>query len=137
MRLALDTNVISELTKPASNERVRVWIRGLDSMDLFLPAPCWAELQRGLRLLPAGRRRAELDGALEALLTGLGGILPFGRREAEAYAELSTQPGRPRPTLDAMIAAVCRAHEMPLATRNVHDFEGCGVEIINPWDEPP
>ncbi len=133
MRVALDTNVISELTKPHACPEVLRWVRDHDSRDLFLPAPCWAELTRGVRLLPEGRRRDALRRHLEALAEGLGGIVPFDRAAADVYGELSSEPGRPRPTMDAMIAAVCRVHQLPLATRNVADFEGCGLVVIDPW----
>ena len=44
-----------------------------------------------------------------------------------------SEPGRPRPTLDAMIAAVCKVNDLPLATRNVRDFDGCGIDVVDPW----
>lgn len=133
MQVALDTNVISELAKPECDPRVLAWAATFDSRDLFLPAPCWAELRRGIELLPSGRRRDALATRVTALVDELGGVLPFGRAEADAYGALTTEPGRPRPTVDAMIAAVCRTHDLPLATRNVRDFEGCGIDLVDPW----
>ncbi|MDO5499697.1 MAG: type II toxin-antitoxin system VapC family toxin [Propionibacteriaceae bacterium] len=133
MRLALDTNVISELAKPECHPNVQAWIVDLDSLDLFLPAPCWAELKRGLFLLPHGRRRDALTTRLDALVGGLGGVLPFAKREAEVYAEVTSQAGRPRPTIDAMIAAICRANDLALATRNIRDFSDCGIRLVDPW----
>ena len=65
-----------------------------------------------------------------------GGIVPFGRAEADIYGELASESGRPRPTLDAMIAAICRTSGLALATRNTGDFDGCGIELINPWATP-
>lgn len=136
MRLALDTNVVSELAKPMCDEQVLAWIQTLTSTDLFLPAPCWAELCRGMQLLPAGRRRENIATALNDLVESLGGIVEFGRAEAEAYAELTSEPGRPRPTIDAMIAAICRTNDLALATRNTRDFDGCGILLIDPWALP-
>ena len=69
----------------------------------------------------------------------IGRILPFDSRAAIAYATVSAarrRAGRPISTADAQIAALARSHGATLATRNLRDFEGCGVEIINPWDEP-
>ncbi len=133
MRVALDTNVVSELAKPDCADRVLAWSRSLTSPEVFLPAPCWAELQRGVQLLPSGQRRERIAASLSALVKSLGGVLPFGRSEAEVYAELTSQPGRPRPTIDAMIAAICRTHELALATRNTRDFDGCGIHLVDPW----
>lgn len=133
MRLALDTNVVSELAKPDCNDRVLAWSQTLRSQDLHLPAPCWAELQRGVRLLPEGRRRDRIAASLDSLVGSLASIATFGRAEAEIYAELTSEPGRPRPTIDAMIAAICRTQSLTLATRNTPDFEGCGIDLIDPW----
>lgn len=133
MGVVLDTNVVSELAKSVPDDGVLAWARTLRSEELFLPAVCWAELRRGINLLPAGRRRERLERSLEELVDGIGGVLSFGRAEAEAYGELTAQPGRPRPTVDAMIAASCLTADMPLATRNTKDFLGCGIELIDPW----
>lgn len=133
MRIALDTNVVSELVKPHTDGQVLSWSSILRTEDLYLPAMCWAELQRGIRLLPRGRRRDRLEQAVGEFAASVGGFLPFGRAEAEAYAELASEPGRPRSVLDAMIAATCRTAGFPLATRNTRDFHGCGVELIDPW----
>lgn len=136
MRVALDTNVISELAKFGCDQRVVLWTRQFASAELLLPAPCWAEIRRGIELLPAGRRREGLSARLTAMVDGLGGVLPFGRAEAEVYGELMGEPGRPRPTVDAMIAAICKTNDLPLATRNVRDFDGCGIDVVDPWADP-
>ena len=133
MAVALDTNVISALAKPDCDERVLRWARQFSSDELLLPAPCWAELRRGVELLPAGRRRDALSARLTSMVDALGAVLPFGRAEADVYGELMAEPGRPRPTVDAMIAAICRTNDVPLATRNARDFDGSGIELIDPW----
>lgn len=133
MRVALDTNVVSELAKPDCHERVLSWARQFRSAELVLPSPCWAEIRQGIDLLPDGRRRQDLSIRLTAMVDGMGGVLSFGRLEAELYGELMSEPGRPRPTLDAMIAAVCKVNDLPLATRNVRDFDGCGIDVVDPW----
>lgn len=133
MRIAIDTCVVSELAKQHCDQSVLAWVGTLQSDELVLPAPCWAELQRGLELLPTGRRKLVLGQTLNRLADGMGAILPFDRAAAEHYARLASERGRPRPTFDSMIAAVCLAHDLPLATRNVIDFDGCGIELINPW----
>ena len=133
MRVALDTNVVSELAKPDCHERVLSWARQFRSKELLLPAPSWAEIRRGIELLPIGRRREDLAARLTAMVEGLGGVLPFGRLESEVYGELMSEPGHPRPAFDAMIAAVCKVNDLPLATRNVRDFDGCGIDVVDPW----
>ncbi len=133
MRVALDTNVISELAKPDCDPRVLAWATPFESHDLLLPAPCWAELRRGIELLPPGRRRDELASRITGLVDALGGIPSFGRAEAEIYGALTSEPGRPRPTVDVMIAAICATHDLPLATRNIRDFDGCGINLVDPW----
>ncbi|MBK7820233.1 MAG: hypothetical protein IPJ61_03950 [Tessaracoccus sp.] len=81
MAVALDTNVISALAKPDCDERVLRWARQFSSDELLLPAPCWAELRRGVELLPAGRRRDALSARLTSMVDALGAVLPFGRAE--------------------------------------------------------
>jgi predicted nucleic acid-binding protein len=88
--------------------------------------------------LPDGKRREGLasaaDTAFETYLRGR--ILPFDSDAAEAFAELAAsrrQAGRPISQADAQIAAIAASRGADLATRNVADFEGCGVQIINPW----
>ncbi|SDB83652.1 hypothetical protein GA0111570_104172 [Raineyella antarctica] len=134
MRVALDTNVVSEVIKPHCDPNVLSWIRGLATADLALPAPCLAELHVGLHLLPNGARRQRLERAVEAFIDEIPMILPFDRSAAEAFADIATAPGRPRPTMDALIASICVGQGLPLATRNVRDFAGCGMGLINPWE---
>lgn len=133
MRIALDTNVVSEVIKPHCEPRVLDWVRGFATADLTLPAPCLAELRTGLLRLPEGNRRLRLEHAVDAFIDQLPSIVPFDRAAAEAFALLTTTPGRPRPTMDSLIAAICVAHDLPLATRNVRDFADCGIAVIDPW----
>ena len=137
MKVALDTNVISELTKARTDPNVVKWISQYRSLELFLPAPCLGELHRGLLLMPSGRRRDTLTRHVDRLIAKLGGILVYGEDEAQEFARLTSQPGRPRPTTDAMIAAICVTHQLPLATRNTADFTGCGIDLIDPWQPQP
>ena len=133
MLVALDTNVVSEVVKPHSDPNVMTWVRQFATSDFALPAPCLAELRVGLRRLPEGARRLRLEQAVGTFVDQIPTILPFDRAAAEAYARIATAPGRPRPTMDALIAAICMANAFPLATRNVRDFTECGIELIDPW----
>lgn len=97
-----------------------------------------AEQLAGAARLPAGRRRSDLvDKTAHALDRAVGGrILPFDFAAARHYAEVTAArraAGRPILVPDAQIAAICRAHRARPATRNVKDFGGTGVEVIDPW----
>lgn len=137
MRVALDTNVVSEVIRPQSDPSVMAWIRTLATGELALPAPCLAELRIGLLRLPAGARRLDLEQAVDAFIEQIPAVLPFDQAAAEAYSHLMTVPGRPRSTMDGLIASICLAYDLPLATRNVRDFADCGIETVNPWEPDP
>ena len=139
----LDTNVLSELARPLPHPAVLAWARGVRPSELATTAVTEAELRYGLALLPAGQRRDALAAAMEALFARLlaGRILPFDRAAAPHYADYVAArraAGRPVATADAMIAAIARARAVTaLVTRNTADFAGCGVTLLDPWQEPP
>ena len=136
--ILLDTNVLSELMRPAPDLAVEQWLAAQPDASLFISAITEAELRYGAALLPGGKRRsaltAEIDGMLEEDFDGR--ILPFDRLAAQAFAAIAAdrrQAGRPISQADAQIAAIARSRGGALATRNVQDFDGCGIEVINPW----
>lgn len=136
--ILLDTSVVSELMKSAPEPAVMAWINAIPGATVFVSAVTRAEILYGVALVPDGKRR---QGLARAAYTAFetyfrGRILPFDSEAAEAFAELAAgrcQAGRPISQADAQIAAIARSRGADLATRNVPDFEGCGVEIINPW----
>lgn len=137
--IVLDTNLISELVRKAPDLGVVSWLDSLDASDIALTAVTAAELLYGVARLPDGRRRRELRAKVDGLLTEEFGdrILPFDALAATHYADIVA--GRERGGLqismaDGQIAAICRAWNAGLATRNVGDFVDTGVELINPWD---
>ena len=137
--ILLDTNVVSELMRPAPAQAVMSWLTTRPPTSLFLSTVTEAELRYGVMLLPEGRRRSELLTALETMLTVdfAGRILPFDSPAASAFAAISTgrrQMGKPISQFDAQIAAIAQSRGAELATRNVADFEDCAVRIINPWE---
>lgn len=134
----VDTNVASELMRPAPAAEVAAWIAGRDAEQLFLTAIGEAELRYGVAILPAGRRKNELEAAIARWLDeGFGGrILPFDSAAARHYAEIASRrrrAGRPVQEADCRIAAISRSRGAVLATRNIRDFDGIGIDIVNPW----
>lgn len=136
--IVLDTNVISEPLRPAGAVKVREWLNAQSPETLYTTAINVAELLAGVALLPAGRRQRDLGERLRALLSRLflGRILTFDLDAADAYARIARESGRAGKTVphdDALIAAIARAHGFVVATRNVSNFAGAGVRLIDPW----
>lgn len=134
----LDTNVASELMRPSPASAVAAWIAERNAKDMFLTAVTKAELLYGVAIVPAGRRRNELEAAMTRWLdVGFGErILPFDSAAARHYAEIAShrrREGRPIAEADCQIAAISRLRGAVLVTRNVRDFEATGVDVIDPW----
>jgi predicted nucleic acid-binding protein len=136
--LLIDTNVIFELMRATPAPSVLNWFSTQDPSTLYLSAVTEAELRTGIAILPAGQRREGLRAALDTTIAEdfEGRILPFDADAAKTYAEIASgrrSAGRPIADADCQIAAIARATGMPVATRNTRDFEGCGIDVINPW----
>lgn len=130
----LDTNVISEMTKDAPDSRVVAFLN--EQPDLWLAAVVIHELEFGIQLMPDGRRKEQLRTVQDTVVNEYADrIIPMGRIEAEIAAMLRAAARRAGKTVyaDALIAGTAKAHNLIIATRNVRDFEGMEVEIINPW----
>ncbi|MFM7419762.1 MAG: PIN domain-containing protein, partial [Alphaproteobacteria bacterium] len=86
--ILLDTNLVSELMRPAPSEAVLAWFALQDAANLYLSAIAEAELRRGAAMLPAGKRRHELQAAIDAMIAEdfAGRILPFDSAAAQAFA---------------------------------------------------
>lgn len=138
--ILLDTSVISELMRAEPAQAVLNWFSQHDAADLFISAVTEAELRTGVAYLPEGQRRDRLKLAVDAMIDQdfQGRILPFDTIAARPYAEIAAQrraAGRPIAEADCQIASIARVTDAPLATRNVKDFDGCGVCVINPWND--
>lgn len=136
--ILLDTNVVSELMKSAPEPAVMAWINAIPNATVFVSSVTRAEIFYGVALVSDGKRRQGLAQAARTTFETYfrGRILPFDSEAADAFAELAASrrlSGRPISQADAQIAAIARSRGAELATRNVRDFEGCGVELINPW----
>ncbi len=137
--IVLDTNVVSEVMKPAPSSAVLRWFAVQPALSLFTTSITQAEVLYGVELLPKGRRRAALDAAVRAMFEDdfKGRVLPFDSEAALLFPVIAATrraAGRPISQLDAQIAAIARSRGAAIATRNSGDFEDCGVEVVNPWE---
>lgn len=135
----LDTNVVSELMRPTPSPAVEKWVSECPAESLFFSAVGEAELRFGIAIMPVGTRRELLAAAVEGMLQEdfLGRVLPFDSEAARAYAWIAAErraAGRPISQADCQIAAIARSRGAAVATRNVRDFKGMGVDVANPWD---
>jgi len=134
--IVFDTNVLSEPLKSQPNAEVLQWIVATD--EAATTAVSVGELLVGVRRLSAGRRREGLQAAIEQTLTSFSDtILPYDEAAARSYAELQERRrsvGAPLRVEDGMIAAICVCRSLRLATRNIRDFQGLGLDLINPWE---
>lgn len=137
--IVLDTNVVSELMHPRGSSVVRQWVAAQPITNLFTTTITQAEILYGIALLPSGKRQTELSQTAQLMFAeDFGGrILPFDEAAAIAFARIAAQRrqmGKPISQADAQIASICYTRQATLATRNVSDFEGCGIAIVNPWE---
>lgn len=140
MNFLLDTNVVSEWTKPRPDAGVVAWLAGADEDRIFISVITIAELRHGIERLAPGARRQRLDGWLtnQVPLRFEDRLLAVDAETANAWGRVMAQgqaAGRPPGTMDAFIAATVLRHDMTLVTRNVSDFEALGVRLINPWSD--
>ena len=138
--IVLDTNVISEMMRPAPTHAVSDWFARKAMSSLFTTALTQAEILYGLALLPEGQRRQALYAAARPIFDEdmAGRILPFDSDAALIYPEIAAsrrQAGQPISQIDAQIAAIARSRGSALATRNVRDFIDCGIDLVDPWTE--
>ena len=137
--IVLDTNVVSEMMRPAPDSSVLNWLNTQIAEELWLNSVVVSELLLGIARLPAGARKRQLAETFAAMLEQdfAGRILPFDLEAAVIYAELAAgceAKGRPVAMADGQIAAICLAQGAKLATRNLKHFEGVGLVLVNPWN---
>ena len=135
--IVLDTNVISEPTRPMPSELVLGWFER-HSAELYVTSISQAEIYFGFAILPAGKKRTALFEQARQIFSidFAGRVLTFDSAAAENFADITTsrrKAGLDVKVFDAQIAAIARAHGAPVATRDVGDFTHTGIRIINPW----
>jgi toxin FitB len=140
VRFLLDTNVVSEWTKPLPDGGVAAFLAGQDEDSLFLSVVTLAELRRGVQRLPEGRRQSRLDAWLRDELPArfADRVLGIDAAIADAWGRIIVRrerAGRPMGAMDGWIAAIATVHDLGLVTRNEVDFAGAVDRIVNPWVE--
>jgi len=137
MRYLLDTNIISNIAKPAPSDSLLAWMSAQNDEDLFIASLTVAEIRRGVLEKPAGKRRDQLEAWFsgpdgpQALFAGR--VLPFDEAAGLIWGRLMAEgrsQGRPRSALDTIIAAVAEAYGCTVVTDNEKDF--AGVKVVNP-----
>lgn len=129
----LDTVALSEATKRRANPGFARWIDTIEAATVFTSVLCLGEIRRGIEMLPDGEKRTALRAWLDTDLPGWLGhrVLPVALDDASRWGEMDAR-GRASP-VDALIAATAANHRLTVVTRNVRDFDGLGVPILNPW----
>ena len=141
MRYLLDTNIISNFTRPAPSLSLIEWMADQSDEDLFIASLTLAEIRRGVLEKPAGKRRDQLDEWFsgpqgpQALFAGR--VLPFDEKAGLIWGRLMADgksKGRPRSGLDTIIAAIAEANACIVVTDNERDFTD--IDVINPIRGP-
>ncbi len=136
--IILDTNIVSELLRPTPEPKVEAWLAAQEGAQIYLTSISEAELRFGVAILAAGQRRDALSQAIDGMLREdfRDRILSFDSAAAEAYAIIGAErrkAGQPISQFDCQIAAIARTQGASIATRNAKDFEGCGIDVVDPW----
>ena len=136
--ILLDTNVLSEAMSPRPEPQVMTWIDSQDPDELWTCTIVIAEVLSGLDLMPDGNRQTQLRIRAEHMFSKLFAdrIFLLDLEAARVYGrvlKVRRSMGRPIDEMDALIAATALAHGATLATRNIPDFDHCGIPLVNPW----
>lgn len=138
--IVVDTNVVSELMRPQPSSVVVDWVRSGRASELYTTSVTLAEVRYGIERLPDGSHKQLLRVVAGEVFGAFGEqVLPFDAEAATRYAVIVSErdrAGLPIDGFDAQIAAICRSHDAALATRNLKDFHGTGIEVIDPWQAP-
>lgn len=135
----LNTNVPSAVLQRSPDPVVEEWLIGHARESLYLSVVTMGEFEKGIALLPASARREFLLRAIEVLVPSWFGdrILPVTQPIAERWGRMAAErqlAGRPLAAADGLIAATAAEHGLVIVTRNVRDFDGLGVAVLNPWE---
>jgi len=132
----INTNVISELRRNQPDANVAAWFERCAAQSLFLSVLTLGEIRKGIERLDDAKRRQILVDWLHVELPTffLGRVLSVDAAVADRWGRLQSDAGRPLPAIDGLLAATALQHDLTLVTRNIKDFQGLGLHIINPWE---
>ena len=137
MNFLVDTNVLSESSKPDPDPKIAAWLYA-HKERAYVSSVSLGELAYGVERLPPGRKRSALEVWLEATRQSMKGrILPFNSAVALEWGRLVAElenAGHPMPVVDSQIAATARRHGLMLVTGDVEDFRHSGARLLNPFD---
>jgi predicted nucleic acid-binding protein len=135
----LDTDVISELVRPAPETRVTAWIAATDESLLYLSVLTLGEIRKGAESVRDPGHRSALQTWLEGDLSlrFAGRILPVDAAVADRWGILGGRATAqtPLPVVDGLLAATAMHHNLTLVTRNVKDVAATGVPFFDPWSQ--
>lgn len=135
MSYLIDTNVLSELRRKEPNAKVVAWFSARPSQTLYLSVLTLGEIRKGIEGVNDKARHQSLVDWLEVELPNyfLGRLLPIDQEVADRWGRLMATAGRPLPAIDGLLAATAARHDLAIVTRNVKDFAGLGIPVIDPW----
>jgi len=137
--LILDTHILAEVIKASPDPKIGLWLGGQPRDDLYTTSLAQADILYSVERLPPGKRRSDLLSAVVEIFAFFEKrILPFDPDAARAYPQIvlnRKMMGQEIPPASAMLAAITRSRGGTLATRNPGEFSGCGIKVVNPWEE--
>jgi predicted nucleic acid-binding protein len=132
----IDTNVLSELRRRTPDARVVAWMQLRPRQSLYLSVLSLGEIRKGIETVADGAFRQTLTDWLEVDVPNyfVGRLLTVDALVADRWGRVQAAAGRSLPVIDGLLAATALHHDLTLVTRNIKDFEGLGVELVNPWN---
>lgn len=139
MSYLVDTNVLSELRRRQADARVVAWMQLRPRQSLYLSVLSLGEIRKGIEGATDPAFRQALTDWLEADLPNyfVGRLLGIDAAVADRWGRLQASAGRTLPVIDGLLAATALQHDLSLVTRNVRDFDGLGLQLVDPWSGPP
>ncbi len=136
--IILDTNVLSALMRRAADPRVVAWLDRQARTSVWITSVTILEIQFGLQILPAGRRRSLLMNAFDEVLANeigqrVAGFDAVAAQHAAGLMASRQKKGRPVDLRDTMIAGIAMACHATLATRNTQHFKDLSIPVVDPW----